>query len=81
MFITFKHLQADLKKFFKDNFITENILDRQWIQFSNLLLDIYSDTPLEFYPGNKRVLKIRKPEKLPKTGEFSVVFDIVEIMG
>lgn len=78
-FLTFRHLQTDLKNFFGKNNIREDILDKQWLNFSNLLVDIYSDTPLEFYPEKKKVLTIRKPEKLPEKGEFSVAFKITEI--
>ena len=78
-FLTFDHLRIDLKNFFKENNIPENILDKQWLEFTRLLIDIYSDTPLEFYPEGKKVLTISHPEKLPKGDEFSVAFKITEI--
>ena len=78
-FLTFEHLRTDLKNFFKENNIPENILDKQWLEFTRLLIDIYSDTPLEFYPEGKKVLTISHPEKLPKSDEFSVAFKITEI--
>lgn len=78
-FLTFEHLKEDLKKFFKDNDIAENALDKQWLKFARLLVDIYSDTPLEFYPEDKKILTITKPEKLIDNSQFSVAYKIVEI--
>lgn len=78
-FLTFEHLKMDLKNFFRKNDIPEDILDKQWLKFRSLLRDIYSDTPLEFYPEGKKVLTISKPEKLLENDEFSVAFKITEI--
>lgn len=75
-FLTFQLFHADLKKFFRENSIQENILDKQWLKFTELLIDIYSDTPVEFYPEDKRTLTIRRPAKPPTSGEISVAYQI-----
>lgn len=77
-FITFEHLLSDLKTFFSNNNIPQNILDKNWINFRNLLVDIYSDTPLVFYPEGRKQLTIHKPEKTPIEGEFAVAFKIMD---
>lgn len=78
-FLTFQHFHADLKRFFRENSIQEDILDKQWLKFTELLIDIYSDTPVEFYPEDKKALTIRRPAKPPKSGEISVAYQITEI--
>lgn len=76
-FLTFEHLFANLVKFLKQFDLPEAITKDQWFKFCDKLIDIYSDTPIEVYPEEKVTIRIRRPAKEPKKGEFSVAFEIV----
>lgn len=77
-FLTFNHLKIELKKFFVKYSLPENILDSQWINFANFLVEVYSDTPLTFYPEDRKVLTISKPEKPIEKSDFAVAFKITD---
>ncbi|MDD2890618.1 MAG: hypothetical protein PHE49_08285 [bacterium] len=65
-FLHFHPLFDDLRNFLKDNNLSEKLFEEEnlW-RFANLLVDIYSDTPIEV---KKRVITIQKP-KTPLTGK------------
>jgi hypothetical protein len=61
-FLTFDHLTKDLEAFLNEHGLSDKILkDRDnFLRFEKLLIDIYSDTPLEVFPEEKQIITIKK---------------------
>lgn len=79
--------------FFKDfsRFLDEQSLPKNWVTGSesvirliHLLVDIYSDTPLYFYPEKRLKLTVNRPipiTELPEGCDYLMGFDITSEKG
>jgi hypothetical protein len=78
-FLSFDYLNLDLDKFLKTNKFSTRILDdtENYLRFINILVDIYVDTPIEFYPEEKKTIIIRKPPSAIKNMPFSIHYEIL----
>ncbi len=77
-FLEFNYFYNDFKSFLdSEGLDSEKILGKvNYLKFINLLLDILSDTPVEFYPDNKKILIIKKPRKPIKDSVFSIEYEM-----
>jgi len=78
-FLSFDHLKDDLKKFLVDNELSLKLIDDpdSYYQFVNLLIDIYSDTPLSVWVGAPRAeITINKPRTPVAGSRFSVGYEV-----
>jgi len=77
-FLTFTHLKKDLEIFLNAFSLSTKIIydNDNYLRFINLLVDIYSETPLEVYPEEKRVIIIRKPHDKIMNSSFSISYEI-----
>lgn len=71
-FLKFEPLIKELKTFLNEYGLPDRIIEEpeNCQRFLNILVDIYSDTPLEVYPEEKRIITITKPSR--KHGIFGV---------
>ena len=77
MFLNFKPLVSDMKKFLISNDLPTKILDDNgnYLRFANLLANIYSDTPLEVSYEGRKIITIAKPKEPFKTG-FTIPYTV-----
>lgn len=77
-FLKFEYLYTDLNSFLKDEGLDSNIFfaKENYLRFINLLLDVLSDTPVEFYSDDKKILMIRKPKIQIKDSIFNIEYTI-----
>lgn len=76
-FLQFDHLVDDLRKFLKDNKLSEKLFETEnFLRFVNLLVDIYSDTPVKVYSKGKKVIKIKKLRTPLTESIFSIPYEI-----
>ena len=79
-FMNFEYLHEELKKFLSAlGLNATHFFERDnYLRFMNLLVDIYSDTPVEVYPDQKRVITITRAEsaKKPENTVFAVQYKI-----
>ncbi len=76
-FLQFDYLIKDLRRFFKDNSLSKKLFETEnYLRFANLLVEIYSDTPLEIYCERKRIITIKKPLKKLTESVFSIAYEI-----
>lgn len=76
-FLKFDSLVDDLRKFLIANNLSEKLFEQKnFLRFTNLLVDIYSDTPVEVCFEGKRVITIKKPKKQIDGSVFSVSYEI-----
>ncbi|MGB2580770.1 MAG: hypothetical protein WBC83_03685 [Minisyncoccia bacterium] len=76
-FLQFDHLVTDLRDFLNENGLSEKLFKKEnFLRFVNLLVDIYSDTPVEVYPEEKRIITIKKPKTLPTEYPFAISYEI-----
>lgn len=72
-FLDFDYFVKDLRRFLKENQLSERILETSnYLKFLNLLLDICSETPVEVFPEEKRTIIIARPKKSLEDSVFSV---------
>jgi hypothetical protein len=68
----------DLKSFLDNEGLNSSTLleKNNYLIFINLLLDILSDTPVEFYSDDKKEIIINKPKIPIKDSLFNIEFSI-----
>jgi len=79
-FLTFKEFISELKTFLEEFELPTKIIEieKNYYHFLNILLDIYSETPLSVYSEKKKII-IRKPDEEIKNSPFSIAFEIHEL--
>lgn len=76
--LKFDGLPQDLRRFLEENNLSLYIITdiENYLRFANLLVGIYSDTPLEFYLEEKRTIILKKPAHRLTDSVFSVSYEI-----
>lgn len=75
-FLFFGHLYDDLSRFIKDRGLSEKIFDKEnYVRFANLLVDIYSETPVIVKTTELRTIILEKPSKRLKEIE-GITFEV-----
>ncbi len=77
-FLKFGYFYDDLKSFLDNEGLNSSTLleKNNYLIFINLLLDILSDTPVEFYSDDKKEIIINKPKIPIKDSLFNIEFSI-----
>ncbi|OGF50882.1 MAG: hypothetical protein A2231_08720 [Candidatus Firestonebacteria bacterium RIFOXYA2_FULL_40_8] len=78
-FLKFGYLHDDLKRFIKNNNLSQDIFVlEKYLNFVNILVDVYSDTPIEI--GDPKIkITIKKPLRRIDKEVFSVACEIIFI--
>ena len=77
-FLSFDYLIEDLKKFIDKHGLPRKILEdnANFLRFINLLVGIYSDTPLTVTPEDTRTITIEKPDAMLDKYPFALSYKI-----
>lgn len=80
-FLKFEYFYNDFKSFLDDEKLNSEIIleNENYLRFINLLLDILSDTPVEFYPDDKKKIILNKPKVPIKNSVFNIEYSIQPI--